>query len=129
MVPLRSWNFLSGILSTQCGDALAHGQEDRRHRIRSDRFAGAGIDSSAQSDGVDEEVAELGLIVPDVTEGAGLVLAVLKAEVAPILEVGKSPGSSFGDESGVCGLQSKAEVSLEAISGRSVCAVQGFGSG
>jgi hypothetical protein len=129
MVPVRSRNFFSGIRATQCGDALAHGQEDRRHRIRSDRFAGAGVDSSAQPDCVDQEVAELGFCVPDITEGAGLVFPVFDAEVAPVLEVGQASGSSLGDESGVCGLQSKAEISLEAISGRSVRAVQGCCNG
>lgn len=127
MVPVSSRNRLSGIVLTQSGDPLAHGQEGVFHRASSDRLPGDGGKSAAVAESVDEEEAEAGLMSRDVTQGG--VLAVGLAEEGPIGEDVALVVASLGDNSGVCGLQRSAEVSSEAISGRRGRGVQDGGCG
>jgi hypothetical protein len=72
-------------------------------------------------------MAEAGFGVREVTEG--WVKTEGSAVLSPSLEGGEAGSSSFGDESGVCGLQRSAEISVEAILGRRVCSCQGRASG
>lgn len=75
----------------------------------------------------DEEVAEPCFKEWDITEGWGS--SVGPAEVFPLVKDGEAPGASLGAKSGVSGVQRKAEISCEAISGRRGSCFQGFGSG
>ena len=109
MVPGGSRSFLSGILFTQCGDPRAHRQEDFFHCASSHRFLGRGRDAAPVSHSKDKEVAQLGFKQRDITEG--WVLSEVLAESCPGVEDDISGSSSFGDKSGVCGLQRKAEIS------------------
>jgi hypothetical protein len=127
MVPVRSRSFFSGIRDTQLGDPRAHGQECVLHCASADSDAGFGGGVLADAEAKDEEVAESGFGRLDVAEARLAVM--LGAEVRPVVEDSLASGASFGHESGVCDLQRSAEISNEAISGRSVCGFQVSGSG
>jgi hypothetical protein len=127
MVPVCSRNLLAGILATQHGDARPDGQEGFRHCLSADRSAGLLGPGAADTEAKDKEVAQAGLGVRDVTEGR--VMTEGLAEGDPGLEGGETGSASLGDKSGVCGLQRRAEIRTEAISGRRVCRCQGAASG
>ena len=112
---------------TQCGDALAHSQEGVLHCASSDRFAGLVGNAASESGPEHEEVAESAFGVGDVTQAR--VLAEIGAEGGPVLEDADPALASFGDKSGVRGLQRSAEISSEAISGRRACCFQGVCNG
>ena len=104
----------AGIWETQVGDPLAHRQQGVRDCASAQRLAGfAGF--SAQAQGEDEQVAELDFRVLHggerwaKTEGA--------TEVGPITEDLVSGFGSFARVGFRGDLMSKAEVSLEDISG------------
>jgi hypothetical protein len=84
MVPVRSWNFLSGIRHTQCGDPRAHFQEGFLHCANAYREAGFGGYSALHSVSVDQQVAELRFRIWDVTEG--WMALVGGAEICPDVE-------------------------------------------
>ena len=67
--------------------------------------------------GVDKEVGDLGLVQRDVTEGR--LFPEAGAVRGPILEDGVAGGGGALDEGGVGDLQRSAEISAEAVSGRS----------
>jgi len=128
MVPFSSWNFLSGILCTQHGDARSNSMEGFRHCVSADRVAGLGDPGAAHSETKDEEVAEASFFVGDATEAWFMTEG--SAEGGPPLEDGETGCCSLGDNRGVCGLKRKAEISsVEAISGLKVCCCQGVASG
>ena len=127
MVPVRSWSLLSGIRATQHGDALPDRQEGGLHCFSADRSAGLFGAGATDAQAEDQEVAQAGLRVSDATEGC--IMTEGCTEAGPGLEDGRSCCSSLGDNSGVCGLQRSAEISVEAISGRRVCRSHGCGSG
>jgi hypothetical protein len=101
-------NLFAGIRETQLGDARANGREVGRHRLRADRLACLWGKSAAEAQPIDQEVAEAGFMVLDSTEGWGL--SMLVTESNPHLEVMESGMSSFGHNSGVCGLQRSVEI-------------------
>ena len=127
MVPLGARNFFAGIRDTQCGDPLAHGQERVLHCASSQRLASLGGESVAVAHGVDKEVGDFGFVQRDITEGRMFPEA--GAGGGPILEDGVAGGAGAFDEGGVGDLQRSAEISAEAISGRSGTLHQGAGSG
>ena len=118
---------LAGILATQHGDARAHGKEGFRHCVRADRSAGLLGAGAADTETKDEDVAETGLKVRDVTEGWLMTEGCAVRD--PRLEGGETGSSSFGDKRGVCGLQRSAEIRVEAIAGRRVCCRHGRACG
>lgn len=81
MVPVGARSFLSGIRATQEGDARAHCQEGLLHCASADRSAGSLGPTAAHSEAKDEEVAEAGLSIGDLTEG--WVMTEFLTEVCP----------------------------------------------
>ena len=79
------------------------------------------------SDGEDKEVAQPSFLQWDITEGWRA--PVFSAELGPALEDVAAAAASLGDESCFCGVQRRAEISKEAISGRKGSWRQGCGSG
>jgi hypothetical protein len=75
----------------------------------------------------DEQEAEPSFEAWDVRQGG--LLVVTAAEGGPGGEGVVLGSASLGDDRGVCGLQRSAEISREAISGRSVCGCQDSGCG
>lgn len=122
MVPVASTSLEAGIRLTHVGDPLAHGQECRCHRASSDRLPGASGVGAPSSEAEDEKETEPCFGVSDVTQGG--LLPVRGAEVDPILEDVDAGATSLGHDRGVSGLQHRAEIRSEAISGRRVCSSQ-----
>jgi hypothetical protein len=84
MVPVRSWNFLSGIQHTQCGDPRAHRQEVFLHCANAYREASFWGNSALHSVSVDQQVAASRFRIWDVTEG--WMALVGGAEIGPVVE-------------------------------------------
>ena len=122
---LVSSHLEAGIALTQVGNPLPHCRVGFRNRIRSDRLVALSSESVAEPE--DEEVAELGFLATDRTEGKGAV--VLEAEVRPDPEdlVLGFPVLSCGSLGGE--LQRKAEVSFELSSTGSQSSRQGLSCG
>ena len=116
---------LSGIAAGQVGDPLAHGQERPFNCISADRVVGLAV--AAIAEGEDEEVAEFGCRIRDITEG--WVLAVVVAEGGPVLEVASLGGGVLGSVSGRGEVQRSAEISAEEISSGSIKSFQGRSCG
>ena len=127
MVPGSSRSFLAGILLTQCGNPRAHCQEDVLHCASSHRFAGRVRDTAPVAEAEDKEVAQPCFEQRDSAEG--WMVSEFFAEAGPGAKDFVSGCSSFGDKSGVSGVQRSAEISCEFISGRSERCCQGSGSG
>lgn len=127
MVPVAPTSLEAGIWLTHVGDPLAHGQECRFHSASSDRLAGAPGVGAPSTEGEDEKETEPRFGVVDVTQGG--VLSVRGAELDPGLEGVEAGAASLGHDRGVSGLQHRAEIRSEAISGRRVCSDQVGGSG
>ena len=123
MVPSGSWSLLAGIRLTQCGDPLAHRQEDFLHSASSHRFVGAARQALSLAQTKDEEIAQAGFLQWDVAEGR--MVTKFAAELGPAFEGVVSLGLSLVDKSGVCCLQRSAEVRSEAIAGLSCRCSQG----
>ena len=96
MVPFSS-SLLAGIRLTQCGDPLAHRDEDCLHCVSAHKFAGLGVGATAVADGVDEEVAQACFLQWDITEAWRS--PVFLAELDPVLKLVAAAAPSFGDES------------------------------
>ena len=87
IVSSGSWAFLSGIVDTQVGDALAHRREYLIDRITSDKFVGGtGLLGHSVSEPENEKVAESVAPTRDIREGRGVV--VFGAEGSPPPEGG-----------------------------------------
>jgi hypothetical protein len=127
MVPVGARSLLAGIRATQHGDARSNGKEGCLHCTSADRSAGLLGPGATDAEAKHEDVAQAGLRVVDVTEG--WVKTEGPTEGDPGLEGGEAGVASLGDNSGVCGLQRSAEISVEAISGRRVCITHGEGRG
>jgi hypothetical protein len=96
MVPVSS-SLLAGIRLTQCGDPLAHRDEDCLHCVSAHRVAGLGVGATAPAHGVDKEVAQSRFLQWDITEAWRS--SVFGAKLDPALEMVAAAASSFGDES------------------------------
>ena len=96
MVPVSA-SLLAGIRLTQCGDPLAHRDEDCLHCVSAHRVAGLGVGTTAPAHGVDKEVAQSRFLQWDITEAWRST--VFFAELGPALEMVAAAASSLGDES------------------------------
>jgi hypothetical protein len=86
-----------------------------------------GAEAPASAEGVDKEVAQAGLLLGDGAEAR--VVAMLLAEIGPVLEDDGAGVASLGDPGLLGSVQRSAEISAELISGLSVSSVQGCGNG
>ena len=95
---------------TQVGDPLAHGQYDLVHGISPNGVTGGSLLSVAHS--IDDEEAEPGFRVRDITEGRGD--AHFLTEVAPPSKGCRAGASGLGSGGFGGERESKLEVSLKA---------------
>lgn len=116
---------VSGIRSTQVGKPLPHGCEGVTNCASSHRVTLLAAGSIAGCE--DKEVEDFAFVVSERIEGRGL--AVFFAERSPLPEDGVTgPDTLFGvGSSGE--LQSRLEISLEAVSDGRWCSSQGCGCG
>jgi len=118
-------NLVAGIPLTQVGNALADGRERFTNCIRPDGFIL--LAEAAISPAEDKEVSELGLLARDITEVRGFGEFI--TELAPEAKDFIFGLSSFGSGSSGGDFESRAEFSVESVSGFRVSKRQGVSCG
>jgi hypothetical protein len=121
MVPQSSRNFFSGIWLTHVGYPLPHRQKGVLDCIRCDRLVF--LSFVTVPDSKDDEVGKLVLLPGDVSKVRTFSDGV--AEGAPLSEDLAAPVFRLRGVGGGCNLQSRAEVSVKAVSDLRVSIFQG----